>query len=837
MTDYTITGPLSDTAGNPLQYRNVIVTAASLPTHTVDTEIVAPGTVKTDADGNFTVDLPVNGDTNPFYVVVVGTSRWTIRSAVAGSWHVGDPAIQVAVLAGSWTDLGVSHDEVTDAVAAEAALRQAADASEADARESADAAHAALTTDVHGIVDTSQLATHADVTTQTAAVQAAVDAEADRAEGVEGSLRADLTSETAARVSGDAAAVQTADLDTAGHPPTLDSGGKLRTAQLPSLAITEVHVVASQAEMLTLSAQTGDVAVRTDQQRNWILQGSDPSALADWVELAVPPDAVSSVDGRTGAVDLSDLYTSATDPRLTDARTPTAHAATHATGGTDPVTPASIGAATAADLTAEVARAEAAEALLIPTAQRGVAGGVASLDAAGRVPAGQLATGIGYTSYTDQQVSQLQRRLAALDLPGATAYWRADVFDGAKYPDLTGHGLDLLVPSGSAAPTRLVYSGSRYLWLPAANGSGVASIGAVDASGGLDVRVRMSSAWAPATNQTIIGQWGNAGAYGWQLGFNYVLKKLHFGASPDGTAATWAYSSIVGLPVGSPVWIRVTWTPGGAVAFFWSIDGQTWTAFGTGTVAATIMPSPAPLGVGAIYTSAGSPNGAVECSIYAAQVLDNNTNTLASWSAEDMSQTGGTSGGRVWTINRSTSGSKAALVDRTITLLDGVDDYLYSPDNPLLNFGASQDFTVLWVGRIHSGATNGVLVGTGPAAGPGWRLTEGASTPLKPSARLTDGTTPASAAAGTTATADKLAMMHMRRSGGALGAGVDGDTSGATASAATDTTQTAGLRLGSYTDAANFAAFEWHSAAIVRRALTDAELLTASRVLTAPFDR
>lgn len=36
-----------------------------------------------------------------------------------------------------------------------------------------------------------------------------------------------------------------------------------------------------------------------------------------------------------------------TDPRLSDARTPTQHATTHASGGTDPVSPASIGAATA----------------------------------------------------------------------------------------------------------------------------------------------------------------------------------------------------------------------------------------------------------------------------------------------------------------------------------------------------------------------------------------------------------------------------------------------------------------------------------------------------------
>lgn len=59
--------------------------------------------------------------------------------------------------------------------------------------------------------------------------------------------------------------------------------------------------------------------------------------------------AVDSVDGRTGTVTLSDLYAAAGDARLSDARTPTVHAASHAVGGTDPVTVAAIGAATAAE--------------------------------------------------------------------------------------------------------------------------------------------------------------------------------------------------------------------------------------------------------------------------------------------------------------------------------------------------------------------------------------------------------------------------------------------------------------------------------------------------------
>lgn len=48
-------------------------------------------------------------------------------------------------------------------------------------------------------------------------------------------------------------------------------------------------------------------------------------------------------------------YVGGSDARLTNARTPTAHASTHATGGTDAITPAAIGAATSTDITTALA--------------------------------------------------------------------------------------------------------------------------------------------------------------------------------------------------------------------------------------------------------------------------------------------------------------------------------------------------------------------------------------------------------------------------------------------------------------------------------------------------
>lgn len=88
----------------------------------------------------------------------------------------------------------------------------------------------------------------------------------------------------------------------------LDGSGKVPTDHLPALAITETFVVASQAAMLALTAQTGDTAVRTDVSKTFILTASPASTLGNWQELLTPTDAVQSVDGSTGAVVLSGTY-------------------------------------------------------------------------------------------------------------------------------------------------------------------------------------------------------------------------------------------------------------------------------------------------------------------------------------------------------------------------------------------------------------------------------------------------------------------------------------------------------------------------------------------------
>jgi hypothetical protein len=96
----------------------------------------------------------------------------------------------------------------------------------------------------------------------------------------------------------------------------LDGSGLVPTHHLPALAITTTQVVNSQANMLALTAQVGDVAVRTDVNKSFILTATPATTLGNWQELLSPTDAVLSVDGSTGAIDLSGTYLNKTTGRL-----------------------------------------------------------------------------------------------------------------------------------------------------------------------------------------------------------------------------------------------------------------------------------------------------------------------------------------------------------------------------------------------------------------------------------------------------------------------------------------------------------------------------------------
>lgn len=130
-----------------------------------------------------------------------------------------------------------------------------------------------------------------------------VDADVNASAAIQQSKILNLTTDLAAKASTAALAnyqLLSGKGAASGYAP-LDAGGLVPTAHIPPLAINEVWTVASEAEMLALAAQRGDMAIRTDNGLTYVLSTDVPSLAANWKQVTAAGQVVS-VNGRTGVV-------------------------------------------------------------------------------------------------------------------------------------------------------------------------------------------------------------------------------------------------------------------------------------------------------------------------------------------------------------------------------------------------------------------------------------------------------------------------------------------------------------------------------------------------------
>jgi hypothetical protein len=85
---------------------------------------------------------------------------------------------------------------------------------------------------------------------------------------------------------------------------SLDSKGKLLNSQLPAISIIDTYTATNLQEMLSVDAEHGDVCIRADLSKTFILSGDNPAELSQWTEMLTPPSPVLSVNGQIGAVDI-----------------------------------------------------------------------------------------------------------------------------------------------------------------------------------------------------------------------------------------------------------------------------------------------------------------------------------------------------------------------------------------------------------------------------------------------------------------------------------------------------------------------------------------------------
>ena len=104
---------------------------------------------------------------------------------------------------------------------------------------------------------------------------------------------------------------------------TLGVNGKVPSVQIPALSFQNVTVVNSDATMTAISgAQVGSIAIRTDNNNNYVLSALPASVLNNWIPLAASND-VSLINGIVGpSVNLTtnEIPEGNTNKYFTDAR-------------------------------------------------------------------------------------------------------------------------------------------------------------------------------------------------------------------------------------------------------------------------------------------------------------------------------------------------------------------------------------------------------------------------------------------------------------------------------------------------------------------------------------
>lgn len=76
--------------------------------------------------------------------------------------------------------------------------------------------------------------------------------------------------------------------------------GKIDGSLMPSIAVVDTFPVPNEASMLGLQCERGDIAIREDLGKTFILTQMPPSVLSNWRELT--STNVTSVNGKTGAI-------------------------------------------------------------------------------------------------------------------------------------------------------------------------------------------------------------------------------------------------------------------------------------------------------------------------------------------------------------------------------------------------------------------------------------------------------------------------------------------------------------------------------------------------------
>jgi hypothetical protein len=105
---------------------------------------------------------------------------------------------------------------------------------------------------------------------------------------------------------------------------TLGNDGKIPSNQIPAISFQSANVVSSETAMLGLSsAVPGSIAIRTDDNNNYVLSSLPASTSSNWIKLLTPA-SVTSVNGFAGSavvLTTNEVAEGSTNKYYTDAKT------------------------------------------------------------------------------------------------------------------------------------------------------------------------------------------------------------------------------------------------------------------------------------------------------------------------------------------------------------------------------------------------------------------------------------------------------------------------------------------------------------------------------------
>lgn len=393
---------------------------------------------------------------------------------------------------------------------------------------------------------------------------------------------------------------------------------------------------------------------------------------------------------------------------------------------------------------------------------------------------------------------------------------------------------------GSDDPAVLPWTGENYLYCPgvAGNGASAPDSAALDITGDIEMVCRVAlDDWTITPAQHFMAKRDASASYLFRVS-PASSGKIEI-AWWSATLATVAQSTIA-LPATDGVcyWLKATLdvdnTAGGKdTNFYYAADQATeptvWTQLGaTVTTAGTtsIDATTAALYIGVGSTGTTEPifgkfyRAIVRNGIGGPTVFDANFTTGITSGAQ-TTFTESSSNAATVTINRSATGRKTAVVTRP-TILFGTDDFMEVVDSDLLDFGASDPFTlVVAVRQWATYADQRYLAKNG--SGVGYRLGNGGAG----NNYFSVDTAPTGLVQQASQAAGVLAVTAGVRSGGTVQVSVNGATSASSVDntwGVSSPSTTGTFRISGQYNSGGNADMEFFGAAVFRRALTQTEI-------------